>query len=45
LVITAVIYYIAVQITLPTEKITSYIDEASFESDEEEETLAGGHIG
>jgi amino acid transporter len=44
LVITAVIYYIAVKITLPTEKITSYIDEAAFESEEEEETLAGGRI-
>jgi amino acid transporter len=45
LVITAVVYWLAVRFTLPAAKIDEYIEEAEHESEEEEETLAGGHIG
>jgi len=44
LVISAVIYYIAIKFTLPAAKIDEYIAEAENESEEEEETLAGGTI-
>jgi len=44
-VIAAVIYVVAVMITLPTKKIEEYIEEAANESEIEEETLAGGAIG
>ncbi|WP_026940354.1 APC family permease [Humibacter albus] len=44
LAITAVIYFIAVKITLPTEKIEEYIEDAANESEIEEKTLAGGAI-
>ncbi len=44
LVITAVIYVIAVKISLPTDKMKQYIEDAAHDSEEEEETLAGGRI-
>jgi amino acid transporter len=44
LAITAVIYYVAIKITLPTAKIEQYIEDAAHESEIEEETLAGGRI-
>ncbi|HWU45169.1 MAG TPA: APC family permease [Humibacter sp.] len=43
--IALVIYYIAVRFTLPKETIDAYIEETVGESEEEEATLAGGHIG
>ncbi|MEO8906432.1 MAG: APC family permease [Microbacteriaceae bacterium] len=44
LVITAVIYVIAVKVSLPTAKMKQYIEDASYESEVEDDTLAGGHI-
>ena len=43
--IALVIYYVAVKITLPTNKIEQYINDTMGESEDEEKTLAGGHIG
>lgn len=45
LVVTAVIYVVAVRVTLPTAKILEYVEDAEEESAIEDETLAGGHIG
>jgi hypothetical protein len=52
LVITAVIYVIAVKITLPTEKMMQYVEDAAHDSEDEDEdedenegeTLAGRTI-
>ncbi|MCX7520838.1 APC family permease [Microbacterium sp. STN6] len=44
LVISAVIYWIAVKVTLSTDTINEYIEDAAEESADEEK-LAGGHIG
>ena len=44
-VIAAVIYVVAVMITLPTKQIEEYIEQAADESEIEEKTLAGGAIG
>lgn len=39
------IFYLALFAKLPTSKVERYIAEAEYESEEEEETLAGGKIG
>ncbi|OMH24677.1 amino acid permease [Tersicoccus phoenicis] len=44
-VISVVIFYLALYAALPVYKVKHYIAEAEHESEEEEEVLAGGHVG
>ncbi|WP_344784328.1 APC family permease [Microbacterium kribbense] len=44
-VVAGFVYWLAVRMRLPKEQIDLYIEDATRESEVEEETVAGGHIG